>query len=170
MVTSGSVPVRENRGACKAAGPMPNKIPERGAPAMLAIPRRRFGLRRLARRRWTPTAITGLWAAWWSFFLIASASSESHEGLGAGVWVFNVAAPMFVFWFAFMATILWRKAATALLLVVGLFVLIGYPIQSGPQFGFWTTAFVMATLGLPPLMAGLLLLRRRRALMQTKQE
>jgi len=128
---------------------------------MLAIPRRRFGLRALARRRWAPTAITGLWAAWWSYFLIASASSPSHEGLGAGVWIFNVAAPMVVFWFAFIATIRWRQAAAGLLLVVAAFVFIGYPMQTGPSFGFWTTAFVMATLGLPPLAAGLLLLRRR---------
>ena len=129
---------------------------------MLAIPRRRFGLRRLARRRWTPTAITGLWATMWSLYLIASASSATPGGLGAGGWVFFVAAPIFVFWFAFFSTIFKRKAATALLLVVGLFVVVVFPIRSGDQFGFWTTTLVMSTLGGPPLVAGLLLLSRRK--------
>ena len=130
---------------------------------MLAIPLKRHGstLRKLARHRWAPTAIAAAWAAWWSFFLIASATSESHEGLGAGLWVFNVALPLLVMWFAVVASACWRKAATALLLVIGAFVLIGYPFAGTPQFPVSTIIFVMATLGLPPFVAGLLLWRQR---------
>ncbi|MCB9838897.1 MAG: hypothetical protein H6813_06120 [Phycisphaeraceae bacterium] len=68
---------------------------------------------------------------------------------------------MVVMWFAFAASLVWRRAATALLLVVGLFVLVGYPIAASPQFPVSTIIFVMATLGLPPLAAGALLWRRR---------
>lgn len=135
---------------------------------MLGIAIKHGGARRLAgrvvRNRWTPVAITALWAAFWSWFFIVSAISPSHEGLGVAVFLINGLAPMVVMWFAFLASIRWRRAASALLTLIGVGTLVWYPVAAHQNFEAGTIVFVMATLGLPPLVAGALLLpswRRR---------
>jgi hypothetical protein len=102
-----------------------------------------------------------LWALWWTFFGFASGVGEGlslvgvfvHAALPGGVMLISVA----VAW-------LWRLVGGVLLVVEGIIVLVGYPIMVSNRFGLRTIVFVLLTMALPPLLAGILLLIDSKAL------
>jgi hypothetical protein len=107
-----------------------------------------FQLRTIA--RW----IALFWAGWWTFFAVASWSGE-----GGRVDQLLIPATAVV---AFAASALipwkWERTGGALLVLEGLVVIAGYPLMVNHQFSFATVLFVIGTLGVPTLVAGLLFL------------
>lgn len=86
-----------------------------------------------------------LWFGFWSWFSFA----EGLEGLSH--------LPMvLIMGFSVWAAWKWEVTGGILLALEGLFVMIAYPLTVGSRFPVGTIIFVLATLGLPPLLAGIL--------------
>lgn len=98
-------------------------------------------------------ALVLLWAGFWLFFGVASGIGE---GLSRGAVLVHTAFPGLIFLVS--AVFAWRTQVigAAVLLLEGLAVLIAYPIMTYHQFPFSTIVFVILTMSLPPLIAGLL--------------
>ena len=95
-----------------------------------------------------------LWAAWWTFFALASWSGEGgrlDQLLIPAIAVAAFAASALIAW-------KWERAGGALLVLEGLVVIAGYPLMVNHRFSFATVVFVIGTLGVPTLVAGLLFL------------
>ena len=111
--------------------------------------------------RFLARVISGLWAGFWIFFAVAVVAGEIDRGedlafrdfLAPAAWVLT----LFVF-----ALLAWRaeRAGRIVLPIAGLAVLIAYPFVGG-HFPVSTRLFVMATLGIPPLATGALLIDAR---------
>ena len=98
-------------------------------------------------------ALVLVWAGFWLFFGLASGIAE---GLSRGGVLVHTTFPGLIFLAS--AVVAWRTQVigAALLLMEGLAVLIAYPIMTYHQFRFSTIVFVILTMSLPPLVAGLL--------------
>lgn len=101
-----------------------------------------------------------LWAAWWSFFAIAS-SVNPVPPLAELVYPAAVVAGVIM-----QAWLLWRWPTAGALsaLILGLGLGGWYLATSNPQFPVSTVVFVLATLPLPLLLAALLVWWSRRPL------
>jgi len=104
-------------------------------------------------KRYVAGALALAWAAWWSFFGLASGISE---GLSPGAVVLHMTVPGLIFFAS--AVLAWRTGVIggAVLALEGLAVLIAYPLMTYHQFPFSTIVVVILTMSLPPLVAGLL--------------
>ncbi len=102
--------------------------------------------------------ITGLWAGFWIFFVVASSADDfkSRGDASLGPLLIPIAFIVILLLLAFTAW-RWVKIGRIALPAAGLAVFIAYPLAAN-GFPFLTKAFVMATLGLPPLSAGALLI------------
>ncbi|MGQ9672750.1 MAG: DUF7670 domain-containing protein [Candidatus Aminicenantales bacterium] len=102
--------------------------------------------------------LTVIWAAFWIFFFIGSAISGWSE---YGVTLSGVLGPIFILVMLLGCIYLaWRRELVAgiLLTLIGLRILIGYPLKFGHRFAPSTVLSGMGLLGLPPLGAGILFL------------
>jgi hypothetical protein len=92
-------------------------------------------------------------AAFWLWFGVASALGER---LGAGNWIAHLLLPggLLVGILAFARR--WPAPGGLLLVLAGMLVCVGYPLSVGARFPLATSLFVIALLGLPPLVAGFL--------------
>lgn len=111
--------------------------------------------------RWVRPAawtIILVFTAFWLWFGIASAAGED---LGAGNWLAHLIAPGGLL--VALAAIAWRwpRVGAALLILGGLFIAVAYPLTTGSRFPVSTVIFVVATLAIPPIVAGVLLLASR---------
>ena len=86
-----------------------------------------------------------LWFGFWSWFALA----EGLDGLSHLPMVFLMGFSVWAAW-------KWEKIGGALLALEGLFVMVAYPLTVGSRFPVSTVMFVLATLGLPPLLSGIL--------------
>lgn len=117
------------------------------------------------RARWmnfSARVISGLWAGFWIFFAVAN-SAEDFNARG-GPSLGGLMIPLgFTVLVLFLALTAWRwvRIGRILLPLAGLAAIVMSPFLAS-DFPISTRIFVMATLGLPPLSAGLLLLAARR--------
>jgi hypothetical protein len=97
--------------------------------------------------RFLARALALVWVGFWTLFALA----EGREGLSHLPMLLLMLGAI---WLA------WRREIVggALLLFLGVSVMIAYPLLAHPRFPLSTVVFVLLTLGLPPLLAGLLLL------------
>ena len=106
--------------------------------------------------------ISGLWAGFWIFFVVASSADDfkSRGDASLGLPLIPIAFIVILLLLAFTAW-RWVKIGRIALPAAGLAVFIAYPLAAN-GFPFLTKAFVMATLGLPPLSAGALIIASER--------
>jgi len=106
--------------------------------------------------------ISGLWAGFWIFFAFASSAADFNSRGGASLGGLLIPAWMTVS-LLLLALTAWRwvRIGRIALPLAGLAVLVAYPIMAD-HMPVSTKAFVMGTLGLPPISAGLLLIAARR--------
>jgi hypothetical protein len=94
-----------------------------------------------------------LWAAFWTWFGLASGIAE---GLGpAGVLMHTV--PFLPFVLLLLVAWRWEAAGGILLVLAGLFIAVAYPLVFR-RMPLPTTIFVLLTMAVPPLLAGILFL------------
>jgi hypothetical protein len=98
-------------------------------------------------------------AVFWLWFGIATAIGER---LGAANAVFHVLVPGGTFAIIGLLAWRWRTPAAIALIVIGAFVAIAYPMVYVEFFNASAVALVVATMAVPPLVAGILLLLPRR--------
>ena len=108
-----------------------------------------------------PAHRTGLyiaraWAAWWIAFALATGLGGGFVSIGETALQTALMA-LFTGGSVFIAT-RWRRQGAWLLVLEGLVLTLGYPLVMNPQFPIVTIVFVIVTLGLPPLVAGVMLL------------
>lgn len=102
-----------------------------------------------------------LWAVWWIYFGVASGMSE---GMTPGGILLHGAVPGIVFLAAAAIAWRWMFPGGIVLLILGLIVLVGYPIAFSGRFPAATVFAVLLTMALPPIVSGILLiLGRKRA-------
>ena len=97
-------------------------------------------------------------AAFWMWFGIASAMGEN---LGPANAVVHLLVPGGTFIIIGVLARHWRTAGAIALIAVGAFVAIAYPLVYIEFFPASTVALVVATMAVPPLVAGILLLMSR---------
>ncbi len=108
--------------------------------------------------RFLARVITGLWAGFWIFFAVASSAHDfdTRDGASLGGLLIPLAFTAVLLPLAFTAW-RWEKIGRIVLPIAGLAVIVAYPFVAR-NFPAFMKAFVMATLGLPPLSAGILLI------------
>lgn len=114
-------------------------------------------------RRWMrylALAVALLWAGFWIFFGLASGLGEGLDPVGV---VIHTAVPGLAFLVPAAVAWRWSAAGGALMVVLGVVILIGYPMDVGGRFPIQTIVFVLLTMALPPLVAGTLFLLDWRA-------
>ena len=94
-------------------------------------------------------------AVFWLWFGIASAI---REDLGPANAVLHLLVPGGTFGIIGMLARRWRTPAAIALIAIGAFVAIEYPVVYLEFFAASTVALVVATMAVPPLVAGILLL------------
>ena len=102
--------------------------------------------------------ISGLWAGFWIFFAVASSAADFNSRGGASLG--GMLIPLgFTVALLLLALTAWRwvRIGRIALPLAGLALIFGYPLLAG-HFPISTRVLVMATLGLPPLSAGVLLI------------
>jgi hypothetical protein len=134
-----------------------NQKPERKNPKTASKP--------VSVMRWIGRIVAIGWAGWWSFFGVASFLSEPFSANALIVII------VFCLIFAFSAAIpwFWEPVGSFVLLIEGGLVMIVYPLVTWGHMPFTTIAFVLVTMALPPVIAGVLLLlswRRSRVIKQ----
>lgn len=94
-----------------------------------------------------------IWAGWWAFFAWATVANQGFTLTRI------VVATLFCLIFLGSVAIAWRREAIGgfLLLLEGLLVLIVYTARFG-HLPFSTVVFVLLTMAVPPMVAGLLFL------------
>jgi hypothetical protein len=95
----------------------------------------------------------------WLWFGIATAIGER---LGPANWVLHVFMPGGTFAIIGLLARRWRRPAAIALIAIGAFVAIAYPMVYVEFFTASAVALVVATMAVPPLVAGILLLLSRR--------
>ncbi|MCC6443024.1 MAG: hypothetical protein IT210_06135 [Armatimonadetes bacterium] len=102
--------------------------------------------------RWVARGLALLWAGWWVFFGAASGIGEKLTLPGI---LLHTTVPGLAFLVS--ALLLWRFEAVGafLLIAEGLLIAVVYPMMA-KRFPVSAILFVLATMALPPLLAGLL--------------
>lgn len=97
-----------------------------------------------------------LWFGLWAFFNIGSGIVEGGRSL-----LFHFIAALI---FAVLLLIVWRweKVGSIIMIIIGLFVAIAYPLTIGRRFPPITSIMMELTMALPPLLIGILLILYRR--------
>lgn len=95
----------------------------------------------------------------WLWFGIASALGEK---LGAGNWIAHLLVPGGLLLGFLAVAWRWSNPGGMLLVLAGVFVCVGYPLTVGQRFPVSTSVFVVALMGLPPLLGGALFIGAER--------
>jgi hypothetical protein len=110
--------------------------------------------------RFASRVIALAWACWWTWFVVASTLGEC-EPVGAAV--ARGALAVVVLFGSIAVSARWERAGAALLIAEGLAVAAVYPVGAARVFTVGSILAVVAMLGGPPLVSGLLLFAARRA-------
>ena len=102
-----------------------------------------------------------IWAGWWTFFGLASGLAEGVSPAGV---LAHAALPGLAFLAGAAVAWRWETVGVVLLILEGLSVLVAYPIMTCAHFPLATIVFVLLTMALPPIAAGLLFLLGSRRL------
>lgn len=96
-----------------------------------------------------------VWAGWWVLFGLFSGISE---GLSPVETLINTAVPGLIFLAIVLIAWKWQDLGGVLLLLAGMFVLVLYPILTYARLSPGSVLAVLATMALPPIVAGVLCL------------
>lgn len=113
---------------------------------------------------WIARVLALLWGGWWTFFGIASAFAEDLDLIGI---LIHTSVPGLIFLASAALAWRWEAIGGVILLIEAAIVCVGYPVLVAGRFPLSTITFVLLTMGLPPLAAGVLFLlhwRRREAI------
>jgi hypothetical protein len=100
---------------------------------------------------WMARIVALLWGGWWTFFGLASGIGEKLKATGI---LIHATAPGLVFLVSALVAWRWPLAGGIVLLLEGVAVTIAYPLAFGSRFAVRTVLFVLATMAIPPLVAG----------------
>lgn len=103
--------------------------------------------------RYTARGLALIWAGFWVFFGVASGLSE---GLNALAIFIHTLVPGLIFLVFALVAWKWELLGGIVLVFAGIAVAIGYPIMVAGRFPLMTIVFVLLTMALPPLIAGIL--------------
>lgn len=106
--------------------------------------------RKIKRIRFIARLVILLWVGFWGFFLVASILSEPFKTGGLlpmAIYLLFFVIPVFIAW-------RWEKTGGILFVLVGLVVLVGYPMVMNVSLS--TILMIYLTMAFPPLIAGLL--------------
>ena len=101
----------------------------------------------IRRLRWIARGLALLWCGFWTWFSLAELASD-RSGLSHLPMVLLMVVNLWAAW-------KWEVAGGIILALEGLAILIAYPLMAS-HFPLATILFVLATLALPPLLAGIL--------------
>jgi hypothetical protein len=104
--------------------------------------------------RWMARLLAVAWSGWWLFFGLASGIGEKLEPAGV---LLDGLLPGGFFLVTTLVAWRWETLGGALMVIEGIAVLVAYPILAH-RMTTATILFVLATMALPPLAAGILLL------------
>lgn len=104
--------------------------------------------------RWVALGLALAWSLFWTLFGLLSGIGEGIGFIGT---VIHAAVPGLIFLFAVVISWRWTIVGSILLLIEGLIVLIGYPVMTFDRISIATIIFILFTMALPPLVAGVLL-------------
>ncbi len=96
-----------------------------------------------------------VWACWWTFFMLASGAGGGFKGVLTNA---PNALPGLVFLISVAIAWKWEAVGGIVLMVESLLILIVYPLFVRGELPLSGIIFVMLTLGLLPLVAGILFL------------
>jgi hypothetical protein len=102
--------------------------------------------------RYTARGLSLAWAGFWVWFGLASGLGEGLTPVGV---LRHMTLPGLIFLVSALVAWRWEHVGGALLLLEGLLTLVGYPLQFS-RFPAGTILMVLATMALPPLIAGVL--------------
>lgn len=94
-----------------------------------------------------------LWASTWMFF---GASAGFSEGLTPAKVLLHAAVPGLIFLLTAAIAWRWEMLGAKLLLLEGLLIFAFYPVITWGAASFTSVLFVVFTMALPPLLAGIL--------------
>lgn len=100
------------------------------------------------------------WAGWWTFFGLASGIGEGLSGYAI---LLHAATPGLLFLLTGLLACRHERLGGGLLLLEGLLVLVAYPLLFS-RMPSGTTLFVLLTMAVPPLLAGVVFLVDRQPL------
>jgi len=114
-----------------------------------------FGIGIISWRRLTAGTLAFLWGGFWVCFGLASGIGEKLDAAGI---VIHTVIPGMIFLVSVFVSLRFGWIGGIILLLEGLVVTIGYPIILGPRFPPSIVLLVLATMALPPLISGILLI------------
>jgi hypothetical protein len=95
-----------------------------------------------------------LWTSWWIFFGFSSGLAEGMTPSGV---LLHAALPGLIFLMTTIVAWRWEWLGGKLLVYEGLLILVIYPAIAVGSMSFSGIMFVILTMALPPLLAGILL-------------
>ncbi len=95
------------------------------------------------------------WAFFWIWFGLVSGISEK---IGFWATVVHATLPGGICLLAAITSLFWRKTGAWSMIFLGLAIMVAYPLYFGVHFPVSTVLFVLATMALPPIISGVLLL------------
>jgi len=114
---------------------------------------RRNGRQATLLMRYTARGLALIWAGFWVFFGVASGLGEELDALGVFM---HTLVPGLIFLVFALVAWKWELLGGLLVLLSGVAVAIGYPVWAAGRFELMTIVFVLLTMALPPLVAGIL--------------
>ncbi len=112
-------------------------------------------IRRINWMRLIARSLAVAWGGFWVWFGLASGISE---GIGFMGTLIHTAMPGLILLASAFFAWRWERTGGALLVVEGLIITAAYPLSFGPRFPLATVIFVLLTMALPPIAAGVLFL------------
>jgi hypothetical protein len=107
--------------------------------------------------RLSARAVLLIWATWWMYFGLASGLGEALTPMAL---CFHIAVPGLICLLSTAIAWRWDAIGGIILVLEGAAVIAGYPLMTFSHLPLSTILWVLATLGLPPWVAGMLLLIR----------
>lgn len=98
-----------------------------------------------------------VWALFWVWFGLASGIAEGGDVRAV---LIHSAAPGLIFLALALIAFRWERFGGRALVAIGVIVAIAYPMVFGGRIRTETVLMVLATMAIPPLLAGILLLHK----------
>jgi hypothetical protein len=98
-----------------------------------------------------------VWALFWTWFGLASGIAEGGDAKAV---LLHTAAPGLIFLALVLIAFRWEHFGGRALVAIGVIVAVAYPMVFGGRIRIETVLMVLATMAIPPLLAGILLLHK----------
>ena len=98
-----------------------------------------------------------VWALFWTWFGLASGIAEGGDTKAV---LIHAAAPGLMFLALVLFAFRWERFGGRALVAIGVLVAVLYPVVFGGRIRAETVIMVLATMAIPPLLAGILMLHK----------